>query len=206
MDPACWQKKKKRSRLRKQVPEELRKLYLEHKTANDWVWSEINFHVGPEELLLATGKRWKRAWIRHVTCHNSLSKTIFQGILEGGWRGGWQRECCMGKFKVWISLPMRELLTMTPCRKDWKRISAESSLMSPRWPQVVKGLNWTGLNWSQQGPVEGFTLNSWAQPLSSQNLLHVIAFGSSCHQWTCSVAHVEGFVQNQPVFLSVTML
>ena len=35
-------------------------------------------------------------------------------------------------FREWTSLPMSELLTMASCRKDWKRISAESSVMSPR--------------------------------------------------------------------------
>ena len=29
------------------------------------------------------------------------------------------------------SLPISELLTRASCRKDWKRISAESSLISP---------------------------------------------------------------------------
>ena len=36
------------------------------------------------------------------------------------------------------------------CRKDWKRISAESSLLSPRWPNLSRDwaeLNWTELNW-----------------------------------------------------------
>ena len=56
---------------------------LEQKTDN-WVQSKINFLVGPQEPLLATAKRWKLAWLRHVTCHYSLSKTILQGILEGG--------------------------------------------------------------------------------------------------------------------------
>ena len=56
---------------------------LEHKT-NDWVQSKINFLVHPQELLLATVKRQKLAWLRHVTCHTSLYKTILQGILERG--------------------------------------------------------------------------------------------------------------------------
>ena len=34
-------------------------------------------------------------------------------------------------FLGWTSLPMPELLTRASCRKDWKRISAESSLKSP---------------------------------------------------------------------------
>ena len=57
--------------------------YLEQKT-NDWVQSKINSLVGPQESFLATVKRWKLEWFRHVTCHNSLPKTILLGNLEGG--------------------------------------------------------------------------------------------------------------------------
>ena len=112
----------------------LRKLlripYMEHKT-NDCVGSMISSLVGPQEPLLATVKRRKLAWFGHVTCQNSLSKTIPQGTLEGGRRRGWQRKCWMDNIKEWTSLPMPELPTRASCRKDWKRISAESSLMSP---------------------------------------------------------------------------
>ena len=37
----------------------------------------------------------------------------------------------MDNIKEWTFLPMPELLTRASCRKDRKRISAESSLMSP---------------------------------------------------------------------------
>ena len=36
----------------------------------------------------------------------------------------------MDNIKEWTYLPMPELLTLAFRRKDWKRISAESSLMS----------------------------------------------------------------------------
>ena len=93
----------------------LRKLlcipYVEHKT-NDWVQSKINPFVGSQEPLLATIKSWKLAWFRHVTRHNSLSKTILQGTLEGWRRRGWQRKCWMDNTTEWSSLPMSELLIM----------------------------------------------------------------------------------------------
>ena len=95
---------------------------------NDWVQSKINFLVGPQEPLLATVKRWKLAWFGHVTRHDSLSKIILQ---EGGRRRGRQWKCWMDNIKEWTSLYMPELLTTASCRKDWKRISAESLLMSP---------------------------------------------------------------------------
>ena len=103
---------------------------LMHKT-NDWVWSKINLFVGPQEPLLATVKRWKLAFLRYVTCHDSLSKTILQGTMESGQCQSWQRKRWMDKIKEWTLLPMPELLMRASCRKDWKRISAESSLMSP---------------------------------------------------------------------------
>ena len=108
--------------------------YLEHKI-NDWVRSKINFLVGPQEPLLATVKRQKLAWFGHVTHHDSLFKTILQGTFGGGRRCGRQRKCWMDNIKQWTSLPMSEQLTRASCRKEWTRISAESSpLMSPPPP------------------------------------------------------------------------
>ena len=101
--------------------------YLEHKI-NDWVRSKINLLVGLQEPLLATIKRRKLAWFGHVTHHDSLSETIHQDTLEGGRRRGRQRKCWMDNIEEWTSLPKPELLTRASCRKDWKRISAESSL------------------------------------------------------------------------------
>ena len=47
----------------------------------------------------------------------------------------------MDSMKEWTSLPVPELLTKASRRKDWKRISAESTLMPPLTTQLVKGLN-----------------------------------------------------------------
>ena len=79
-----------------------------------------------------------------------FAKTIFHGSLEGGRRRGRQRKCWLDNVKEWTPLPMPELLTMASRRKDWKRISAESSVMSPPTTRSVKGLNRTG---SLLGPV-----------------------------------------------------
>ena len=118
----------------------LRISYLEHKT-NDWVRNKINLLVGQQEPLLATVKRRKLAWFGHVTRHDSLSKTILQGTWEGGRRRGRQRKCWMDNLKEWTYLPMPELLTKASCRRLWKRVSAESSIMSPPTTQSVKELN-----------------------------------------------------------------
>ena len=100
---------------------------MEHKT-NDWVRRKLNFLVGPQEPLLASVKKRKLAWFRYVTRYDSLSKTFLQSTMEGGRRGVRQKKCLMDSIKEWTSLPMPELLTKTSCKKDWKRISAESSL------------------------------------------------------------------------------
>ena len=120
----------------------LRISYLNHKN-NFLVWSKISSPVGPQEPVLVTVKRWKLAWFGHVTRHNSLAKTILQSTLEGGLCCGRQRRCWMDDIKGWMSLPVPELLTWASCRKDWRRISAELSLMSPLTIQLIKGLNWT---------------------------------------------------------------
>ena len=52
--------------------------------------------------------------------------------LEGRRRRGRHSKCWMDSIKEWTSLP--ELLKRASCRKDWKRISAESSLVSPPPP------------------------------------------------------------------------
>ena len=67
---------------------------------------------------------------RPVTCHDNLSKTILQGTLEDERRSGRQRKCWMARFKEWTSLLMLELLAVASCRKDWKRISDKSSVIS----------------------------------------------------------------------------
>ena len=87
--------------------------------------------------------RWKFAWFRHVTHRDSLSKALLRGTLEGEQCCGWQRKCWMDNTKEWTYLPMPELLTRTSCRKDWKRIAGESSLLFPQWPNWSR--EWTEL-------------------------------------------------------------
>ena len=58
-------------------------------------------------------------------------QNIFQGTLEGRRRPGWQRKFGVDNAKEWLTLPMPELFSTASCRKDWKRISAESSPVSP---------------------------------------------------------------------------
>ena len=59
---------------------------------------------GPiQEPVQATVKRQKLAWFRHVTRHNSLSKTILQGTLEGGRRAVVGRGNAGWTTSEWIS-------------------------------------------------------------------------------------------------------
>ena len=104
------------------------------------------FPCGAHRNLL-TVKRQKLALFRHVMCHDSLSRTILQGTLEVGGSCGQQRKCWMDNIKGWTSLSMLKLLTRATCRKLWKRISAESSLMSPKQPNQTRDT--TELNLSE---------------------------------------------------------
>ena len=79
----------------------------------------------------------------------SHAKTILQGTLEGGRRRSGQRKCWTDNIKERTSMPMPELLTRASCRKFWKRISAESSLMFTRRANGAK--DWTELNRNGQG-------------------------------------------------------
>ena len=156
----------------------LRKLlyisYLEQK-ANDWVCSEISFLVGPQEPRLVTVKETEACMVQ--ACHTPWQplKNHLQGTLGGGRHRGQQRKCWIDNNKEWTSLPMPELLTRASCRKDWRGISAELSLMpppSPWQPQttpLVKKLNWLSLL-----PISLYTTNppccfapcrKWGNPL-----------------------------------------
>ena len=55
---------------------------IERRLRHQCSLSKITFLVGPQESLLATVKRWKLVWFGHVTCQDSLSKTILQGTLK----------------------------------------------------------------------------------------------------------------------------
>ena len=92
----------------------LRISYLEHKT-NGLVRSKISFLLGSQEPLLATVERLKQVRFRHVTRHDSLSKTILRGTLEGEPRRGRRRKCWMDNIREWTSLIMPELLTIATC-------------------------------------------------------------------------------------------
>ena len=60
--------------------------------------------------------------------------------------------------------PMPELLTRASCRKDWKRISAESSLKSPRRPSQSRDrseLNWTAMSILTWTIMSRFSSGTW---------------------------------------------
>ena len=84
-----------------------------------------------------------------------------------GHLGGWQRKCWMDNIKDWTSLPMPELLTTASCRKDWKRISAESPLVSPRRPNRPR--DWTELNRliRDKGQEKGLTGKLFSEQLNA---------------------------------------
>ena len=121
----------------------LRISYSEHKT-NDWVWSKINFLVGPQEPLLATVNRRKLAWFGHITRYGSVSKTILQGIRRVG-------DAVVGRGNAgWTTKNGNHC----PCQSCSQEHPAENTggesllnrLSCPLMTQSVKGLNSTELN------------------------------------------------------------
>ena len=70
-------------------------------------------------------------------------KIILLSTLESGQCHGQQRKCWIVDVKKRTPLAMPELLMMASRRKDWKRICAELSVMSPLMTWSVEGLNWT---------------------------------------------------------------
>ena len=82
------------------------------------------------------------------TCHTPRQhlQSCPSGHL-GGWATPWSAEEMLdGQRQEWTSLLMPELLTMASCRKDWKRISAESFLMPPPPPRRPnRPWDWIGL-------------------------------------------------------------
>ena len=106
---------------------------LEHKT-NNWMRSKISSFMGPQEPLLAPVKKFETCMVR--ACHTLQHPPQNQppGHLGGGPRRGRHEKCWIDNIKKWTSLPMPELPTRASCRKDWKRISAESFPMSFRRP------------------------------------------------------------------------
>ena len=149
--------------------------------------SLISFLVGPQEHLLATVKRRKHASFRHVTRHDSVSKTILQGCLEGGWCHGWQRKCWMDNIKEWTSLPMPELLTRASCKKDWKRISTKSFLMSVWWPDLSR--DWTELNYWKVDD------RSW---MCTVTFMHAIKLKESCPHFPFAIIPESDYCQCTP--------
>ena len=149
----CWLTDKKIQAVETKC---LRKLLcISHlgRETNEWMQREIIYLAGAQRPLLKTAIRREFACFGHVTHQDSLSKTILGGTLEEGAKGGVggverrgrQRKCWMNNIKEWTSLPIPELLATAYCGKDWKRISAESSRVSPRRHNRSK--NWTELNW-----------------------------------------------------------
>ena len=92
-----------------------------------------------------TVKIGKLAWFGHVTCQDSLSKTFLLGTLEGGRRCGRQRECWMDNIKEWTSSCPNQYCSQYLHAEKTERESLmnESSFMSSRQPNRLKGLNWT---------------------------------------------------------------
>ena len=127
-----------------QVPEETSlHFYQEHKT-NDWVQSEINFFVGPQEPLLATLRRQKLAWI--WACHMRVLQPLKN--RPSGHLRGWVMPWSVGKM---LDGQQKERTFPAHARTAYnglvqKRLDEDLSGIIchvPLLTQLVKGLNCT---------------------------------------------------------------
>ena len=126
--------KKQKTRTRAFETKCIRKLlrisYLEHKT-NDCVKSKISFLVGSQEPLLTTVKRRKLHGLGMLDAKTASPKPFFRApwrasdAVVGRGNAGWTTS------KSGHICPCQNCSHRASCRKDWKRIFAESSLMSP---------------------------------------------------------------------------
>ena len=112
----------------------------QEKKTNEYVRSQVESLVGPQEPLLAIVKRRKLTWYGHVTRHNTLPKTILQGTLEGGRKHGRQQKTWLDNIKEWTRMDSPTLLRAAEDRTCWRLLAQTSSLMSPLRPQAVRGM------------------------------------------------------------------
>ena len=117
----------------------------------------------------------------------SHATTASQGTLEGGRHRGQQRKCWMDSIKEWTSLPMPELLTRASCKKDWKRISTKSFLMSVWWPDLSR--DWTELNYWKVDD------RSW---MCTVTFMHAIKLKESCPHFPFAIIPESDYCQCTP--------
>ena len=150
--------------------------YLEHKT-NDWVQSKINFLVGPQKPLLATVKRRKLAWFRHVS---ASPKPLFRApwrvgdAVVGRGSAGWTTS------KSGHSCPCQSC-SQGPYAKKTGRGSLLNSPSCPADDPVGQGteLNWYlgwFLSWSEKNSPSEHLLCPTGRRDRNENLRSKIMF------------------------------
>ena len=98
----------------------------ERKT-HEYVRATIKQKVGTQEELLSIIKMMKMAWFGHVTCHQTMSKTIFLGTVPGARKRGRQRKQWMDNIRHWTGQRVNELIRIVIDRRAWRLLSHQSS-------------------------------------------------------------------------------
>ena len=107
---------------------------------NKFVQSGIKARAGQQENLLGIVKRRKLAWFGHISCRNSLVKSVLLGTLEGGRKRRRQVKCWADNLKEWTRLDSPSLTRLAEDKPAWRSLSYDVSIMSPLRLQV-KGLS-----------------------------------------------------------------
>ena len=95
--------------------------YRDRKT-NDYVRQKIEELEGKQERILQVVKRRKLQWYGHITRHDSLAKTIFQGTVEGGRKRGKPRKSWLSNIKEWTQMDVHSLLSSAQDRQLWRSL------------------------------------------------------------------------------------
>ena len=104
-----------------------------------WIWASQD-----AAMLVCSLSMKRRKMLAYYVCNTFATNAgLVHGVTDTDcWtQNGSSHDRVFATFKYWSLRNMRENR-----RKDWKRIFAESSFMSPRLPNRLKGLNWIGLN------------------------------------------------------------
>ena len=68
------------------------------------------------------GLERKLQWYGHITCHDSLAKTILQGTVEGGRKRGKPRKSWLSNIKESTQMDVNSLLSSAQDRQLWRSL------------------------------------------------------------------------------------
>ena len=101
---------------------------------NEEVKALVTNAIGPYQDLLTIVKSRKLKWYGHVTRSKAtISKTILQGTVPGGRKRGRQKKRWEdNNIAEWTGMKLSQTLRKAEDRKEWRKVTAASSLTPQR--------------------------------------------------------------------------